>query len=404
MKTRITILLVQVFMAVSHCAANAVESVQPRPFLSYSLRGGLSPYVKVEATIQNSGQANVLMQKHSGAPLSYQATLSKFEMAALDTIITSTGFFSLEREKTMPPVTCGGQTEITISRGSDMKTLSFGSEPTLQPLCSYVWRLCIQAEAITSIESDTDIYTASGAVNATSAGAKALQPDRLREPLIAFVKRSKDTQQIRWALEALGSIMTPNELLGLIEGEMKTNDRQELILMCIPGNISNPHKEALCSLYLGYVRENLPRRSELTPIRRNAFDGFLEELGYQKYEPAIPLLKTLFDQSTQPSLHPDVIPLARMGTAGLSAIIPYLDSANEIHRRYAIELCQISARGNPKSKYSRPYSTGEFEQMIPLFKDRIIVRLKEMREKDPSISVRAAATAAIAEIAEEIAR
>lgn len=400
MKSRAPILLSLAFMAGSPSIAE--DAAQPQPLLSYSLSGGHSPYGKVKATIQSSGQANVLIQKHSGAPITYQTTLSPIEMAALDTIITSTGFFSLDLGKT--ELRHHGQTEMTISRGSSLKTLAFGFEPTLQPLSGYLWRLCVQAEAVTSIESDGDVYTAAGTVNANSAGAKALQPDRLREPLIAYVKRAKDTQRIRWALEALGWIMTPNELLGLLAGEMKNQDRQELILMSMPGNLSKPHLEALCPLYLSFIRDNLPRRSELTPIQRNCFEGFLEALGYQRYESSIPLFKTLFDQSTQPSLHPDVIPLARMGTAGLRAIIPYLDSTNEIHRRYAIELCQISARGNPKSKYSNPYSPWDYEQMIPLFKGRIIGRLKEMQEKDPSLSVRTTATAAITEIVSEIAK
>jgi hypothetical protein len=399
MKTRMTILLA--FIPVWLCAAGAGHADQP--FLSYSHSAGLSPYGKVEATIQSSGQANVLIKKHSGTPISYQTTLSQYEMAALDTIIMSSGFFSLDLGQTVSPADFG-QTEITISKGSNLKTLSFGLEPTLQPLGNYLWRLCAQAIAITSIESDTDVYTATGAVNSNLVGAKALQPDRLQEPLIAYVKRSKDTQRIGWALEALGCIMTPEEMLGLLAEELKKSDRQELIFRSMPGGLPKPHLEALCPLYLSFVRESLARRSELTRIEQNAFDGFLVTLGDRRYEPAIPIFKTLFDHSTQPSLHPDVIPLARMGAAGLSAIIPYLDSTNEIHRSYAIELFQIAARGNPKSKYSNPYSTWEYEQMIPWFKERIIVRLKEMQEKDPSIRVQTMAKEAIAEIASEIAK
>lgn len=399
MKTHLTFL--PAYMAASLCTVIATNTDQA--LLAYSHCGDRSAYGKVEVTIHSSGKANVLIRKHSDAQLTYQTTLSPLEMEALDTLIASTGFFSLTSGNTVSAADVG-QTEITILREATSKTVSFGFEPTLQPLCSYLLRLCIQAQAITSIESDTDVYTATGAVNSNHAGGKALQPDRLREPLVAYVKRSKNTQRIRWALEALGWIMTPDELLGLLAGELKKNDRQALILDSMSGNLSKAHLAALCPLYLSFIRDNLSRRSELTSMQKNAFDGFLAALGHERYEPAIPLFTKLFDQSTQPSLHPDVIPLARMGTAGLCAVMPYLDSANEIHRSYAIELFQIAARGNPRSKYSNPYSTWEYAQMIPLFNDRIIVRLKEMQEKDPSLGVRAKAETALTEIVAEIAK
>lgn len=401
MRTICTLILVN--LAALFCAA--VAAGEDQALLSYSHEGGHSPIKKLEVIINGSGKADVTIHKHSTDPQHYQTTLSQLELDALDTLIESTGFFTLPEGGTEGGLErLGVRTTITISKQSNSKTMVVGSEPELLPLGGYIGRLLSQATAIGSINADVDIYTATGAVNRNLAGAKALQPDRLREPLISYVRRSKDTQCIGWALEALGCILTPEELVGLIASEVKLPNRQPLFLFALPGSVSKEHTQALCLLYLSYIRDNLPRRNELTSQQQNAFDGFLAALGDARYEPAIPLLKTLLDKATQSSLHPDVIPLAKMGTAGLYAVIPYLESPNAIHRSYAIELFQIAARGNPKSKYANPYSAWEYQQMVPLFKDRIIVRLREVLEKDPSPDIRAKAETALAEIASEIAK
>ncbi|MFN9113022.1 MAG: hypothetical protein ACK5XN_23385, partial [Bacteroidota bacterium] len=302
-----------------------------------------------------------------------------------------------------PPSLHQGLTELTVTQATKTKTISFGHEASMEPLRSHLWRLCVQAEAIDALKNDGDVYTATGCVNQRHTGAKALQPDRLREPLIAFVKHSHDRQRIEWAMSALGWILTPEELLGLVTSELRREDRQGEMLLVLPGDLSEAHAEALCVFYLGFVQENLANRAALPQAKKNAFDGCLEGLGHYRYQAAIPLFIKLFDQSTQPSLHPDVIPLARMGTSGLSAIFPYLESPNATHRGYAIELFRIAARGNPASKYSYPYSKHEYDQMIPLMR-QAVDRIALIKEKDPSGEVRNAAAQAVVEINSEISK
>jgi hypothetical protein len=170
-----------------------------------------------------------------------------------------------------------------------------------------------------------------------------------------------------------------------------------------PGDLSEAHVEAMCILYLSFVQENFAKRATLSQPKQATFDGCLQGLGFYRYQAAIPLFIKLFDQSTQHTLHPDVIPLARMGASGLEAILPYLDSSNVIHRGYAIELFRIAARGNPASKFANPYSKDEYVHMIPLLK-QVVGRLAIMHAKDPSAEVRDAAAQAIEEITSEISR
>lgn len=402
MKTPAILVLLINMLCFAEFDAHAAKEAE-EPILRYSNKDSHGRYESVEVTVFPSGKTVVVMKDHSKIRIDYETKLSPVEMSALNARITASGFFMHLSPTVNPPSLHAGVTELTIKRAGETKMVSFGRDPSLEPLCSHLWRLCVQANAIDALNNDGDVYTATGCVNQRLAGAKALQPERLREPLIAYVKRCQDRQRIEWAMEALGWILTPEELLGLVASELKRTDRQGAMPVGLPGDLSEAHAEALCVLYLSFVQENLGNRATLSKELQNTFDGCLQGLGHYRCQAAIPFFIKLFDQATQHSLHPDVIPLARMGTSGLHAVLPYLDSANAIHRGYAIELFSIAARGNPASKFANPYSKDEYVQMIPILK-QVVDRLTLLQANDPSAEVRAAAGQAIVEISSEISK
>lgn len=402
MKTHASLVLLINWFCFAAFDSYAAEKTE-EPIVRYLNKGSHGPYQSVEVTVFPSGKTLVVLKKHSKTHIDYETKLSLIEMNALNARITASGFFTDKSTAVNPPSLHEGVTELTIKRAADTKTVSFGRDPSLEPLCFHLWRLCVQAEAINALNKDGDVYTATGCVNQRLAGAKALQPERLREPLIAYVKRCQDRQRIEWAMAALGWILTPEELLGLVAGELKRADRQGAMPVGLPGDLSEAHAEALCVLYLSFVQENLGNRAALSNELQNTFDGCLQGLGHYRCQAAIPLFIKLFDQATQHSLHPDVIPLAQMGTSGLHAILPYLESSNALQRGYAIELFRIAARGNPASKFSNPYSKSEYDQMIPVLK-QVVTRLGLLQGNDPSAEVRDAAAQAIAEITSEISK
>jgi hypothetical protein len=274
----------------------------------------------------------------------------------------------------------------------------------MAPLSDFLWKLVNQADALTSIGEDDDIYTAVGSVNPRTAGFKVLQPDRFQVPLFAYVNKSKDPQRVRWALESLAWITTPERFAGLIANEIGDPKRRDVMLLAIPGygNLPEQHWKALCPMYLDFIRKNHSRLKELTAAEHSAYQGFVDSLGIARYAPSIPLFVSWFEERDQLGLTSDITPLAKMGLPGLRALIPYLDSPKEIYRGNAIELLAIASRGNPRSQYAFPYSESEYAAMIPLFQTTILPKLSAISESDLSPKVRKAAAEALPEIRSEI--
>lgn len=384
-------------------AAEKNEEPIDQRFLSYQWSGGLSPYRKVSVEIQRSRDVEVRIEKQEKPAFSYRTDLSKDEIGALNILIASTQFFS-QQDQSDTVVADTGETEITIAGGMERKTLRFSHLPELDPLSHFVWKLIAQADSLASISANADIYTAVGSVNPRTAGIKALQPDRFQEPLSSYVTETDDPQKMRWALESLAWITTPERFAGLIANQVGDPKRRNVMLLAMPGygNLPEQHWRALCPLYLDYIRKNHPRLKELTSVENTAYEGFVYSLALARYEPSIPLFVSWFEERNQQGLTPDITPLGMMGLAGLRALIPYLDSSKDIYRSNAIELLTVASRGNPRSQYAHPYSDSEYAAMIPLFKKIILPKLSEILETDTSPEVRKSAADAIPEIGKEI--
>lgn len=379
-----------------------VSAAQDAPMLAYQWKGGRSPYKQIGVTITQTGEVKVSWQRHEQLPLDYQTSLSVEEIAALRALIRSTDFFAQEEAS---PVSLRehGKTEFTIHNGGQSKTLKSPHAPALAPMEEMIGKLTAQAFALHAIESDGDIGTAACAVSPTLAGAKALQPGALKKPLMTYASGRHTRQRIQCALEALSYLTTPEEYCGFISLCLDDSSRRETLLSIIgshpyTGNIPNAHLESLCLIYLSFVRDAAARKSELTQTENEALESFTYLLGDSRYLPAIPVIVKWFEEHDKPGITASLTPLAKMGKSGLEVLVPYLDSPKENYRVNAIELLAIASRSGPHAGFSKPLNGYEYGLMIPIFVDKVIPRLRELKGNDPSKLVRKRADETLVEI------
>jgi hypothetical protein len=383
--------------------AVAAESL----FVDYEWQGGHSPYKTVNVGIADDGATRVTIAKHSGPAVDYQTALSREELGALGALVASTEFFTRPAtELDISPDT--GQTTLTISLPPQRpRTLSYRSCRDLDPLTAVLWKLVAQAEAVSALKADEDIYRATNVVKPTMAGAKALQPERLKEALGTYLRTHRDRQRVAWALEALAFVTTEEEFSGFVALALKEPQQREVFLTIVGshpfvGNIPASHWQALCPTYLAFTREARARQEPLTDAEKQALSEFTQMLGETRYQPAIRVLKTWFEAHQKPYVDGSFTPLAKMGLAGLEALVPYLQSPAENHRLNAIELLVIAARNGPRSGFANPLPAQEYGRMMSVFTNTVIPQLTKLSEQDAAPKVKAAAGKAITEIQQRL--
>jgi hypothetical protein len=374
------------------------------PLLSYHWSGGLSPYEEVRVLISPSGSASVSGKKQGLPPVDYHTELLPDEVAALRALIRSTDFFNQPDQDTSP-ATDVGETVLKVHAEGKSRILTYGHRPSLEPLNHFIWKLITQAFALQAIESDGDIYTATGAVTPTSAAPKALQPQALKAPFMWYVRNHNARQKVQWALEALASITTPEEFCGLVAMGIEEDNQKFLgIIGTHPfcDNIPDSHLKALCPIYLSFARNAHPHIAQLSSTEINTLYDFTRLIGKTRYEPAIPLLTQWFEEQDQPYVTASLCPLAEMGVKSLQVLTPYLDRPEEAYRINATELLAIASRLGPNGGFANPLSSYEFGRMIPVFTKTVIPRLRDLSENDPSPKVKKMAAEALEEIVKQI--
>lgn len=379
---------------------------EDEPLLTYHWHGGYSPYKEIRVTISKAGAVLVTGQKQGLPPIDYRTELSPEELGTLKTLVQSTEFFSQPERDTDFAIDVG-ETELTIHLKGQSKSLIYHSRPSLEPLENLIWKLITQASAIQAIECGGDIYSAIGAVIPTHAGMKALQPGRLKVPLMLYVRGHDNKQKVQWALEALAWITTPEEFSGFISLGLEEETQRKTLLSIIGthpfyGNIPESHLRSLCPGYLRFVRDAHPRVGEISEIEKKALSDFTSLLGFTRYEPSIPMLKEWFEHHDQPYITTSLTPLAKMGAASLGALTPYLESPEEPHRINAIELLTIASRLGPHGGFANPLSDYEYMRMVPVFTNTVIPRLRALSVNDPSDKVKRKARDALEEIRKQI--
>lgn len=382
----------------------ASVAADDEPFLTYDWGGGYSPYKQVRVIISSSGTATVTGEKQGLAPVDYRTELTPEEMAALRVLIRSTEFFSQPDQDTSF-VTDVGEAVLTVHAEGKNRTLTYRYRPSLDPLIHSIWKLITQAIALQAIESDGDIYTATGAVNPRHAGAKALQPYALREPFMSYIRNHDNQQKVRWAFEALAWITTPEEYCGFVSLGIEDHhlkDKYLSVIGMLGGNVPESHLHALCPVFLSFARDAHPRIADLNSTEKEALSGFTSLLGETRYQPAIPMLRQWFEEHDQPYITTSLTPLAKMGVNSLRTLAPYLERPEEAYRINAIELLTIASRLGPNGGYANPLSSYEYGQMIPVFTETVIPRLRELSENDPSGKAKKRAAEALEEIEKQI--
>jgi hypothetical protein len=255
------------------------------------------------------------------------------------------------------------------------------------------------------IQTDGDLYTATGAVKTSHAGPRALQPERFRKPLMDYIRNHQDRQRVSWALEALAYVATPEEFVGFVSSESrKRADRDSLITSVYKGCIPDSHFLALAPLYLAFVRAHMDSASTLSPEKKSIYETSVSGLRDARYVPAIPLMVASFQKNAEPHTTLLSRSLAYMGLPGLWAITPLLSEGDETHRLDAMELAVQTSRFNPDGGYSNPVTEYEYEQMRELFTDHVLPVLRTMVAGDGSIKLKESAVKAIGMIETEMAK
>ena len=392
---RPTVLIVILMLAYSVQAGD-------QPLLKYHWRGGYSPYTEVSVSILDSGEALVTAQKQTLPAIDYRTQLSPEEVGAVRTLIRSTEFLT-QSEQDPGFATDMGESEMTVHMDGRRKTLTYCYRPSLDPLVEPIWKLVTQATAIQALETDGDIYSASGAIKPSHSGMKALQPSCLKIPLMSYARENDNRQKVQWALEALACITTPEEFSGFVSLALEQNKQRDKFLGIVGthpfyGNIPNPHLKALCPIYLAFVRDAHSRLGQLNDTEKEAFSDFTRLLGESRYEPAIPLFKMWFEDHKEPYITTALTPLAKMGQTSLAALAPYLESQEESYKLNAIELVTITARLGPHGGFANPLSEYDYSRMLPLLTNTVIPRLVDLSTNEKSDKVQKKASNALEEI------
>lgn len=379
-------------------------SAQENPLLSYRVLGSGRVYSEVGVEISRTGGTVVSWKKHRTPAYSYRTTLSPEEIEAFRAVIRSTGFFTLDDppQGNIPMRTHTGQSTLTIDMGEQNRTLVYRYRPEMAPLEQMVWKLQTQATTARALASDEDIYTATGAVSPTMAGGKALQPQALKRPFMDYILTHQDRQKLAWTMSALAYLTTPEEYLGFASGGLEIPSQRDVLLSVMGGNIPDSHLQALYPLFFSLAREGIARRAELSEAEIDRLEGFISILASGRYAPVLPLLVARLEKHDLHYTPTPLYPLAKMGEAGLGAILPYLENSNANRRLSAIELIRAVSRNGPNGGSSNPLPKHEFDRMIPVFNDTVIPRILKMAEEDPSKDVRKSAGEAVEEIRSQL--
>ena len=400
--SRASLPLPLVLLFVFHAVAQSQEP--PAVFLDYKELGARGLFETVEIRILASGETTVKSKKYNSEAAEYQTTLSTQELETFRITTHAVGYFTATFEQGVPRMHAA-DIELLIRDGKHSKTHKGTWPDECEPLSILLYRLTAQARALLALKADEDIYTIVGAVKHSHAGAKVLQPAKLREPLMEYIRTHQDRQRVNWALQALAEVTSPDEFAGFVAIESRKRKAEDsLISMDSKGWIPDTHFLALCPVYLAYIREHVYQYEKLTQPQRETFEKAEYGLRDARYAPAAPLLIEVFRKLPDPKSNYLYVVLASLGQAGLQRIAPVMEEGNDAHRLAAIDVVEIMAQYHPKSGASNPVPEHEFASMRVIFDKYVLPALRRMAEKDSSKTIREEALKTIGVIEVELAK
>jgi hypothetical protein len=368
-------------------------------FLHYKWEGGLSRYSAITIRIDRDGHAEVVLGRRPPDEVKYETDLSTDELEGIRKLLQSTGFFT-QPDKDSQFATDQGQTELTVSEGTQSKKLIYSYRPALQPLTAFLYRLVAQVEAIQSLQ-EAHPYEVWSALDPRLSGSKVLQPAKLKQPLLDFIRAQPDQSKRAPALCALAHVTTPEEFAAFLAAENGVENR---MLMLDPGNLPKAHRLALCPLFLAYLQSKyslLPDYEKTNDDRAGLAKDLLGELGYA---PAIPFFLQWFEESSYTDGRNPLHPLSQMGLPSLRALQPQLNHKDAAHRQAAIDLLASASNREVRFIPLNPIPQTEYAEMKKIFVSEILPKLNSLASSDSSENVRADAKKAIGIITTELSK
>lgn len=358
----------------------------PRPFVSYHWKGGLSPYGEVVIKITQSGEVHVQSEKRQHEVENYDTDLSAEELEGLRMLVRSTDFLS-QPERDSQFATDMGETDLTVSLDGRTKNLKFGYRPTLDPLLSFLRRLHGQAEVFHVLTKSGDVYSA--------LSAHILQPYRLKRPWITYFQKQTEYQKVQWALHALAAVMTPEEFAGVVATEMR--EKGKIALPMPPYDFPDAHAQAICPVYLLYLKENFPSLAEFEKGADGQDEQIVKFLGEYKYTQAIPFFMKWFAEDNKRYAEFALSPIANMGMDGIHTLSALLDDPKDAHRESAMEVL-ANAAADSHREFPNAVLEWEYNQIKNLFEQSVLPKLTHLAASDTSEPVRKKAAETIKKI------
>jgi len=376
------------------------------PVLTYRNQGARSPFGKVEITISETGDTRVALTKHQTARAPYETKLSAEELAGLDAVMDAVEFFGQPdtdpRTASSARMHAGGS-ELSYRQGGRSRTLSFVHRETMLPVVWFLYKLVHQADAVNELVEAGDPGPMLRAVSPQMAGGKVLQPQAMKEPLLAFVRKAEEQGKLRAALDALVWITTPEEFLGIISAETRKERGERLLPVAYTSRGTPAHVEMICHFRHAWVRDHHGRQ-DLTKEQQEALERMIRALQNDRHRPCLPMFAKWFEENRRLGMELDVLSFGFLGEDSLRAILPYLEREELYYRCNAAELLRIVSRSNPKGVLAFPVAAHEYARMIPVFQQQALPKLRAMAAEATDPRERKAAADAVAEIELEVGR
>ncbi|HEX8200936.1 MAG TPA: hypothetical protein VF590_10635 [Isosphaeraceae bacterium] len=283
---------------IAFAAAAPAPAADGPPVLEYRWAGGHSPLKYAAVRVAADGKVTVRFEKQGHKPAAIEFALDPDEVAALRATARAARAFD-HPEDGGTPLPDAGESTLTVARGNMSRTLRNPRGGDIELLTQAAWRLVNQGVLTHGLEARGDVYPVSVAASATAAGAKVYSPRLLAGPLKAFVGGCGDKQELEWGLSGLAWVVTEEQWLGFVAGQLEEADaaRKPLLLSTLAGhpfyaNIPDSHSDALLPL----LATELDVAGKPDGEAGEAMAAVCRFLGSRKYERAVPVL-TRFAQA-----------------------------------------------------------------------------------------------------------
>ena len=367
-----------------------------KEFIRFRFRGRRS----VEMTIDRDGAATVLFSDSHRPDNRETLRVNADELAALDALVASTGFFALPEGAAHKGLHVTRHLRVT-SRGRS-RELVYGHLPELSPLDGTLWKIVHQGIVLHNLRLREDVHAALGAASPHLAAAKVLDPRVLEGPLRAMAKTTLDRGKLRGALEASAWLLTEEQWLGYLWSLLRdaNAERTTLLLEVLSSHpfhddIPKSHVAPVCILITVHLRADIEAFAELGERRRMALRQGARLLGNRRHKEAVPLLVKMLQLAPQERSTASTA-LFGMGGAAIEPVERMLDHPDEAVRKSAAGIFgdMLSQSVNQRGPGALPKH--EREAILTRLRQTTAPKLRKLAEEAQKPETREAAKRALA--------